>query len=141
MLFQVVREYYFYVLSCHHMFYTFQLYKKFEFDACFIILLVKPCCYTLNPFFCKFVGSLNVSCCQPTAMERLNGETIRFVLRCLVILYCLSVNLFFLNLEDNAIYLHKAIPYYHSVIANFFLFFHFSVGFFCLSQLIGRADD
>ena len=62
-----------------------------------------------KPFFS--VGSLNASCCQTTAMERSNGKTIWYVIRCLVILY-LTVHSFSNFMKVDVIYLHKAIPYY-----------------------------
>ena len=44
------------VFSCHRIFYTIQLTQlcfKFKFDACFILLLMRPLCFIINPFFCR----------------------------------------------------------------------------------------
>ena len=39
--------------SCHHIFYIIQSCFKFEFDVCLILLLIRPLCFILNPFFCR----------------------------------------------------------------------------------------
>ena len=43
-------------LSFHHMCFTLHFCIKFISNACFIMLLIKPWCLNLNPFFCTFAG-------------------------------------------------------------------------------------
>ena len=96
-------------LSFHHMCFTLHFYKKFISNACFIMLLIKPWCLNLNPFFCTFAGivqKLTSTVLSATSfMERSVDRTEWYVSSFLLVIEtCLDLKFIFIFLQRKFLY-------------------------------------